>query len=78
MVLSIDIMPNPADEEGVRASNIQLVIKYLTFSWKGNQYENFKTFKSRTTIIMEGSYISVQEFDMVAAILGWLGDKGFN
>ena len=37
---------------------LQLVIKYPSFSWEGNQY--------------------VQEMDKVAAILGWLGDKGFN
>ena len=72
------IMPNPAEEEGARASNIQLVIKYPSFSWEGNQYENFKTFKNKTTILMEGPYKSVQEMDKVAAILGWLGDKGFN
>ena len=72
------IMPNPAEEEGARASNIQLVIKYPSFSWEGNQYENFKTFKNRTTILMEGPYKDVQEMDKVAAILGWLGDKGFN
>ena len=78
LVLSIDKMPNPADEEGARASNIQLVIKYHTLSWEGNKYKNFKTFKSRTTILMEGPYKSVQEFDKVAAILGWLGDKGIN
>ena len=72
------IMPNPAEEEGARASNIQLVIKYPSFSWEGNQYENFKTFKNRTTILMEGPYKNVQEMDKVAAILGWLGDKGFN
>ena len=71
-------MPNPAEEEGARASNIQLVIKYPSFSWEGNQYENFKTFKSRTTILMEGPYKGVQEMDKVAAILVWLGDKGFN
>ena len=72
------IMVNPAEEEGARASNIQLVIKYPSFSWEGNQYENFRTFKNRTTILMEGPYKSVQEMDKVAAILGWLGDKGFN
>ena len=72
------IIPNPAEEEGARASNIQLVIKYSSFSWEGNQYENFKTFKNRTTILMEGPYKNVQEMDKVAAILGWLGDKGFN
>ena len=72
------IMPATAEEEGARASNIQLVIKYPSFSPEGNQYENFKTFKSRTTILMEGPYKSVQEMDKVAAILGWLGDKGFN
>ena len=71
-------MPDPAEEEGARASNIQLVIKYPSFSWEGNQYENFKTFKNRTTILMERPYKNVQEFDKVAAILGWLGDKGFN
>ena len=65
-------MPNPeeAEGEGARASNIQLVIKYPSFSWEGNQYESFKTFKSRTTILMEGPYKKVQEFDKVAAILG--------
>ena len=36
------IMPNPAEEEGARASNIQLVIKYPSFSWEGNQYENIQ------------------------------------
>ena len=72
------IMPNPAEEEGARASNIQLVIKYPSFSWDGNQYEYFKTFKNRTTILMEGPYKNVQEMDKVAAILGRLGDKGFN
>ena len=48
------IMPDPAEGAGARASNIQLVIKYPSFSWEGNQYENFKTFKSGTTILMEG------------------------
>ena len=77
---SFGTMPNPeeAEGEGARASNIQLVIKYPSFSWEGNQYESFKTFKSRTTILMEGPYKKVKEFDKVAAILGWLGDKGFN
>ena len=78
LALSKHIMPGPAEEAGTRASNIQLVIKYPSFSWEGNQYENFKTFKSRTTILMEGPYKSVQEMDKVAAILGWLRDKGFN
>ena len=79
LALDIDIMPDPPEEvEGARASNIQLVIKYPSFSWEGNQYENFKTFKSRTTILMEGPYRSVKEMDKVAAVLGWLGDKGFN
>ena len=41
LALNKDIMPNPAEEEGARASNIQLVIKYPSFSWEGNQYENF-------------------------------------
>ena len=27
---------------------------------------------------MEGPYKNVQEFDKVAAMLGWLKDKGFN
>ena len=58
LALNKDIIPNPAEEEGARASNIQLVIKYPSFSWEGNQYENFKTFKSRTTILMEGPYKS--------------------
>ena len=76
--LLFDNMPNPAEEQGARASNIQLVIKYPSFSWEGNQYENFRTFKNRTSILMEGPYKSVQEMDKVAAILGWLGDKGFH
>ena len=76
LALNKYIMPNPAEEEGTRASNIQLIIKYPSFSWEGNQYENFKTFKNRTTILMEGPYKSVQEMDKVAAILGWLGDTG--
>ena len=78
LALLFDNMPDPAEEEGARTSNIQLVIKYPNFSWEGNQYENFRTFKNRTTILMEGPYKNVQEMDKVAAILGWLGDKGFN
>ena len=55
-VYSHGTMPDSAvaEEEGARASNIQLVIKYPSFSWEGNQYESFKTFKSRTTVLMEG------------------------
>ena len=36
------IMLDPAEEAGARASNIQLVIKYPSFSWEGT---NMKTLK---------------------------------
>ena len=45
LALLFENMPDPAEDEGARASNIQLVIKYPSFSWEGNQYENFRTFK---------------------------------
>ena len=57
--------------------NIQLQIKFPTFSWEGNLHENFKTFKMRTRMLMEGPYKSVDDMNKVAAMLGWLGDKGF-
>ena len=55
---------------------IQLTVKYPTFNWEGNTHEQFKTFKQRTEILMEGLYEDYKEPDKVAAILGWLGDKG--
>ena len=55
---------------------IQLTVKYPSFNWKGNTHEQFKTFKQRTEILMEGPYEDYKEPDKVAAILGWLGDKG--
>ena len=55
---------------------IQLTVKYPTFNWEGNTHEQFKTFKQRTEILMEGPYEDYKEPDKVAAILGWLGDKG--
>ena len=55
---------------------IQLTVKYPSFNWEGNTHEQFKTFKQRTEILMEGPYEDYKEPDKVAAILGWLGDKG--
>ena len=55
---------------------IQLTVKYPSFNWEGNTHEQFKTFKQRTEIPMEGPYEDYKEPDKVAAILGWLGDKG--
>ena len=55
---------------------IQLTVKYPSFKWEGNTHEQFKTFKQRTEILMEGPYEDYKEPDKVAAILGWLGDKG--
>ena len=55
---------------------IQLTVKYPSFNWEGNTHEQFKTFKQRTKILMEGPYEDYKEPDKVAAILGWLGDKG--
>ena len=55
---------------------IQLTVKYPSFNWEGNTHEQFKTFKQRTEILMEGPYEDYREPDKVAAILGWLGDKG--
>ena len=56
---------------------IQLTVKYPTFNWdQGNLHEQFKWFKHRTEILMEGPYEDYKDPDKVAAILGWLGDKG--
>ena len=55
---------------------IQLTVKYPSFNWEGNTHEQFKTFKQRTEILTEGPYEDYKEPDKVAAILGWLGDKG--
>ena len=55
---------------------IQLTVKYPSFKWEGNTHDQFKTFKQRTEILMEGPYEDYKEPDKVAAILGWLGDKG--
>ena len=35
---------------------IQLTVKYPSFNWEGNTHEQFKTFKQRTEILMEGPY----------------------
>ena len=76
----------PGEEEGagggvptppIPQPNIQLQIKFPSFSWEGNLHENFKTFKMRTRILMEGPYKAVDEMNKVAAMLGWLGDRGF-
>ena len=50
---------------------IQLTVKYQSFKWEGNTHE-----QQRTEILMEGPYEDYKEPDKVAAILGWLGDKG--
>ena len=56
---------------------IQLTVTYPTFNWdQGNPHEQFKWFKHRTEILMEGPYEDYKDPDKVAAILGWLGDKG--
>ena len=33
---------------------IQLTVKYPSFNWEGNTHEQFKTFKQRTEILIEG------------------------
>ena len=69
--------PREPKEKPVPAPRaIQLTVKYPSFNWEGNTYEQFKTFKQRTEILMEGPYEDYKEPDKVAAILGWLGDKG--
>ena len=73
----IEDPPERNPERPVPASRaIQLTVKYPTFNWEGNTHEQFKTFKQRTEILMEGPYEDYKEPDKVAAILGWLGDKG--
>ena len=69
---------NPRDPERPTPAPraIQLTVKYPSFNWEGNTHEQFKTFKQRTEILMEGQYEDYKEPDKVAAILGWLGDKG--
>ena len=55
---------------------IQLTVKYPSFNWEGNTHEQYKVFKQRVEILMDGPYEDYKEPDKVAAILGWLGDKG--
>ena len=47
---------------------IQLTVKYPTFSWEGETHQQFKCFKHRTEILMEGPYEDYKEPDKVAAI----------
>ena len=50
---------------------IQLTVKYPTFTWdQGNLHEEFKWFKQRTEILMEGPYEDYKDADKVAAVLG--------
>ena len=86
MVIHIKVFTMAAPREDPRGTHlkglspapraIQLTVKYPSFNWEGNTCEQFKTFKQRTEILMEGPYEDYKEPDKVAAILGWLGDKG--
>ena len=71
-----DLRGDPPERPVPAPRAIQLTVKYPSFNWEGNTHEHFKTFKQRTEILMEGPYEDYKEPDKVAAILGWLGDKG--
>ena len=55
----------------------QLNYKPPMFNWDGNQYESFKMFKNKVTILLNGPYVHADGPSKVAAILSWLGDKRF-
>ena len=55
----------------------QLNIKQPMFNWDGNQYESYKMFKNKASILLNGPYVYADGPSKVAAILSWLGDKGF-
>ena len=55
----------------------QLNYKPPMFNWDGNQYESFKLFKNKVTILLNGPYVHADGPSKVATILSWLGDKGF-
>ena len=67
---------DPPERPVLAPRAIQLTVKFPSFNWEGNTHEQFKTFKHRTEILMEGPYEDYKEPDKVAAILGWLGVKG--
>ena len=67
----------PREEPRSTPRAIQLTVKYPTFNWDQiNLHEHFKWFKQRTEILMEGPYEDYKDADKVAAVLGWLGDRG--
>ena len=68
--------PRDPERNIIAPRAIQLTVKYPSFNWEGNTYEQYKTFKQRVEILMDGPYEDYKEPDKVAAILGWLGDKG--
>ena len=55
----------------------QLNMKQPMFNWDGNQYESYKMFKNKASILLYGPYVYADGPSKVAAILSWLGDKGF-
>ena len=57
---------------------LQLHLKPPTLNWDGNVHENFKSFKIRATVLLEGPHSRYDPADKVAALLSWMGDKGFH
>ena len=57
---------------------LQLHLKPPTLNWDGNVCENFKSFKICATVLLEGPYSRYDPADKVAALLSWMGDKGFH
>ena len=57
---------------------LQLHLKPPTLNWDGNVHENFKSFKIRATVLLEGPYSRYDPADKVAALLSWMGNKGFH
>ena len=57
---------------------LQLHLKPPTLNWDGNVHENFKSFKIHATVLLEGLYSRYDPADKVAALLSWMGDKGFH
>ena len=54
---------------------LQLHLKPPTLNWDGNLHENFKSFKIRATVLLEGPYSRYDPADKVAALLSWMAIK---
>ena len=58
--------------------DLQLHLKPPALNWDGNLHETFKSFRIRATVLLDGPYARYDDKDKVAALLSWMGDKGFH